>query len=163
MGTIGLLQALEALKITLGMSGVLSGRLLLFDGTDTTFRNVKLRPKNAACSICGDNPTIHELIDYEQFCGAKANDKNPNLKLLNETERITVQEYSKLFDHGEKLHLLIDVRSHEEFDICKLNDSVNVPFLKISKREGIDEVQKEITKIANGDAPVDGKNEIVFR
>lgn len=57
------------------MPGVLSGRLLTFDGSNTTFRNIKLRPRNVNCSVCGDNPTITRLIDYEQFCGVKAHDK----------------------------------------------------------------------------------------
>lgn len=57
------------------MPGVLRQRLLLFDGAENTFRNVKLRPRNANCAVCGDNSTIKQLIDYEQFCGSKANDK----------------------------------------------------------------------------------------
>lgn len=74
-GTIGVLQALEAIKIIIGLPGVLSGRLLLFDGSNTTFRNVTLRPKNKNCDVCGENPKILDLIDYEQFCNAKAHDK----------------------------------------------------------------------------------------
>lgn len=74
-GTIGTLQALEAIKIITKMEGVLSQRLLIFDGAETTFRNVKLRPRNVNCAVCGDNPTIKTLINYEEFCGSKANDK----------------------------------------------------------------------------------------
>lgn len=74
-GVIGVLQALEAIKILTNSEGVLSQRLLLFDGSTSTFRNVKLRPRNLDCVVCGDNPTIKELIDYEQFCGASAHDK----------------------------------------------------------------------------------------
>lgn len=74
-GVIGVLQALETIKIITKMPDVLSGRFLVFDGMTTTFRNVKLRPRNKNCDACGDNPTIRTLIDYEQFCGANAHDK----------------------------------------------------------------------------------------
>ena len=50
-------------------------KLLLFDGFSGTFRHIKLRERNPECSVCGDDPTIKELIDYEQFCGSKPNDK----------------------------------------------------------------------------------------
>lgn len=72
---IGVLQALECIKIITEMPGVLSGRLLLFDACETIFRNIKLRNKVSNCAVCGDNPTILFPIDYEQFCGSKANDK----------------------------------------------------------------------------------------
>lgn len=52
-----------------------SRKLLMFDGLDGTFRSVKLRGRQASCPVCGDNPTVTELIDYEQFCGARASDK----------------------------------------------------------------------------------------
>ncbi|KAG8286623.1 Molybdenum cofactor synthesis protein 3 [Homalodisca vitripennis] len=74
-GVIGTLQALEVVKITLGMSDVLSSKLLLFDGENTSFRTIKLRKKSENCLICGTNPSITELVDYEEFCGAAANDK----------------------------------------------------------------------------------------
>jgi adenylyltransferase/sulfurtransferase len=74
-GVVGVLQALETVKILTEMDGVLSGRLLLFDGSGTNFRNVKLRQRVAECAVCGDNPTITTPIDYEQFCGSKAHDK----------------------------------------------------------------------------------------
>ena len=57
------------------MSAVYFQRLLLFDALDMTFRTIKLRPRQTSCLVCGDNPTITELIDYEQFCGAGATDK----------------------------------------------------------------------------------------
>lgn len=74
-GVIGTLQALEALKIALDMRDVLSSKLLLFDGENTSFRTMNLRKKNPSCPVCGTNPTIKQLIDYEEFCGATANDK----------------------------------------------------------------------------------------
>jgi adenylyltransferase/sulfurtransferase len=69
------LQALETVKILLGHQGVLTKKLLLFDGSDCSFRNIHLRDKNPSCAICGSAPSVTALVDYEQFCGSKANDK----------------------------------------------------------------------------------------
>ena len=67
-GIVGSMQAAEALKVILEIGDVLSGRLLLIDALSMEFRTVKIRP-DPACPLCGENPTIHELIDYEEFCG----------------------------------------------------------------------------------------------
>src|SRR6266852_5701867 len=67
-GTIGLIQATETVKLILGIGEPLKGRLLLYDALAMKFRELKLR-KNPECPVCGDHPTIHELIDYQQFCG----------------------------------------------------------------------------------------------
>lgn len=74
-GVIGVLQALETIKIIVGLTDVLTSRMLVFDGTSSVFRNIKLRGKSKLCEVCGPNPTITKLIDYEQFCGSPANDK----------------------------------------------------------------------------------------
>jgi|TARA_B100002003_G_C14120971_1_gene539172 adenylyltransferase/sulfurtransferase len=68
-GMVGTIQATETVKVILGAGQSLSGRLLLIDALDMDFRTVKLR-RNPECPLCGDNPTVTELIDYEQFCGA---------------------------------------------------------------------------------------------
>ena len=67
-GTVGLMQATEVVKLVLGKGDSLVGRLVLYDAMDMKFREVKLR-RNAECPVCGDSPTVTELIDYEQFCG----------------------------------------------------------------------------------------------
>ena len=67
-GTIGLMQATEVVKLVLGEGKPLIGRVLLYDAMDMKFRELKLR-RDSACPVCGDNPTIKELIDYELFCG----------------------------------------------------------------------------------------------
>src|SRR5512139_4061631 len=72
-GTIGTIQATEAIKLLLGIGSTLVGRLLLYNALDMTFEYVKLR-KNPKCKICGENPEIHELIDYEAFCGVPGHD-----------------------------------------------------------------------------------------
>lgn len=122
-GVIGSLQSMEVVKILLDHDQVLSGKLLLYDGAACSFRSIKLRGKRDFCEVCGENPTITELIDYVQFCGMAATDKDSGLNLLSELERISVEDYSKL----DKNHLLIDVRSANEFEICQLENSINVP------------------------------------
>ncbi|XP_053988637.1 adenylyltransferase and sulfurtransferase MOCS3 [Hylaeus anthracinus] len=137
VGTIGVLQAVEALKVLLKMPHILSGQLLLYDGLETKFRNINLRAKNVDCPVCGEHPTIQKLIDYEQFCGAKANDKDPQLAILKEEERMSVEEYKETLKLGTKPHVLIDVRSSEEFQICRLENSVNIPLNEINNNERI--------------------------
>ena len=68
-GVIGTIQAVETIKLLLGLGDPLANRLLLFDSLSMEFREVKI-PRDPECPLCGDNPTIHELIDYEAFCGA---------------------------------------------------------------------------------------------
>lgn len=146
MGTIGVLQALETLKIILNMPNVTSERLLLFDGGETKFHNVRLRAKKADCVVCGEPRVIHELIDYEKFCGAKANDKEPNLNLLKKEERISVEEYNRIVTIDSKPHILIDVRSPEEYQICHLQNSINIPFTQLGKDYNLQLINDNIKK-----------------
>lgn len=125
-GTIGTLQALEAIKIVLQKEDTLSGRLLLFDAARTTFRNVRLRGKQENCTVCSEYPTITTLIDYEQFCGMKASDKDTKLSILSADQRITVEELQQIRANKLK-HLLIDVRTENEFEICRLDNAENCP------------------------------------
>jgi adenylyltransferase/sulfurtransferase len=76
-GTIGILQATEAVKLILGIGETLTGKMLIYDALDMTFRTVKLR-KRDDCPVCGTNPTITELIDYEAFCAMPAAQRNGN-------------------------------------------------------------------------------------
>ncbi|XP_065170872.1 adenylyltransferase and sulfurtransferase MOCS3 isoform X2 [Atheta coriaria] len=129
-GTIGVLQALETIKILTKQAGVLSGRLLTFDGSDCTFRNVKLRPRSDSCVVCGLKPTITTYIDYEQFCGAKADDKVENVSLLKPEDNVNVNALTSLQDK-----LIIDVRPELEFKMCHLPESINVPYEDLNKDE----------------------------
>lgn len=137
-GVIGSLQALEAIKIALGMDDILSGRMLIFDGTTTTFRNIRLRNKRKDCDLCSEKPIITHLIDYEQFCGMRATDKNYSLKVLERNDRITVLDYKMILDEN-KPNLLIDVRNPIEYEMCHLNNSINIPLKKILEDENIRE------------------------
>ncbi|KAH8376710.1 hypothetical protein KR093_000981 [Drosophila rubida] len=128
-GTIGSLQALEAIKIIVGLGDVLAGRLLIFDGSTLQFRNIRVRSKRVNCHVCSAQPLITELIDYEQFCGMHATDKDNPLQLLDPEQRIDAVDYNTL--QQEQQHLLIDVRQPAEFEICKLPPAVNVPLAQI--------------------------------
>lgn len=127
-GVIGTLQALEAIKICLNNTdGVLSGKLLLFDATNCGFRNVKIRIRQPKCIACSDEyKPMLKLIDYEQYCGMKANDKDTSLNILSDIDRITVDDYSRKYINGTKSHVLVDVRSFAEFEMCKLPNSINI-------------------------------------
>ncbi|CAH1398974.1 unnamed protein product [Nezara viridula] len=152
-GVIGTMQALQAIHILLESEGVLSSKLLLFDGADTKFRTVKLRGKSAGCVVCGENPTITRLIDYEQFCGAPANDKHAAVNLLKPEERITVSELrTALKEKGKPV--VIDVRSKTEFDICRLPGSVNIPLADIEKQSAQNTLKSVISKSPNPNEPV---------
>ena len=70
-GIVGSIQAIEAIKLILGIGEPLIGRLLMFDALEMSFRTLNVR-RNPACPLCGDHPTVTELIDYEQFCGMPA-------------------------------------------------------------------------------------------
>ena len=132
---------MEVIKIILNHDQVLAGKLLLYDGSACSFRTIKLRGRRKVCDVCGESPTIKELIDYELFCGMAATDKDSGLNLLDVSERITVEEFSKLNQN----HLLIDVRSANEFEICQLNNSINVP-IKSLLADKIDEKLRQEMK-----------------
>ncbi|KAH8305416.1 hypothetical protein KR018_002823, partial [Drosophila ironensis] len=128
-GTIGAMQALEAIKIIVGLGDVLSGRLLIFDGSSCLFRNIRIRAKRPNCHVCSAQPLINELIDYEMFCGMHATDKDHPLQLLFGEERMSALKYRKTLQQHP--HLLIDVRQTAEFEICQLPEAVNVPLAQI--------------------------------
>uniref|UniRef100_A0A1X7T5D4 Rhodanese domain-containing protein n=2 Tax=Amphimedon queenslandica TaxID=400682 RepID=A0A1X7T5D4_AMPQE len=148
-GVIGSLQALEAMKIITDIGDPMISKLLLFDGFSGTFRHIKLRERNPECSICGDDPTIKELIDYEQFCGSKPNDKERQKELLTENQRISCADYKALLDEGVP-HLLLDVREPVEYDICHLPHSHNIPLSQLQK-------SKDILSLLNTPLPNDNK------
>lgn len=126
-GIVGTIQATEAIKIILGIGECLSGRLLLLDALEMKFRELKVnRDKN--CPVCGDDPTITELIDYEQFCGVlKASDSQSPWD-------IEPTELKRRMDVGDPL-ILLDVRESHEFDICNLAGTL-IPLGDLNRRHG---------------------------
>jgi adenylyltransferase/sulfurtransferase len=127
-GIVGTIQATETIKVILGAEGILLNRLLLFDAWKMTFRQLKLR-KDPACPICGDNPTIKELIDYEEFCGLRnpAADERPQL------EEITATELQNLLEKDPNLQL-IDVREPFEYEIARIPGGKLIPLGEVEAR-----------------------------
>jgi adenylyltransferase/sulfurtransferase len=114
-GIVGLIQATEAVKLMLGEGESLIGRLLLFDALKLQFLQLRLR-RNPDCPLCGDHPTMHALIDYEQFCSILPQPEQPHGPADWE---ITAAELKAELDHGEPM-TLIDVREPHEWQICNL-------------------------------------------
>ncbi|XP_055012844.1 adenylyltransferase and sulfurtransferase MOCS3 [Boleophthalmus pectinirostris] len=138
-GIMGCLQALEVLKIASGRGSSCGQQLAMFDALETRFRSIKLRPKQANCAVCGENPSVTQLVDYEAFCGSAATDKCQNLKLLSRDQRITVKEYKTILDRTDP-HILLDVRPDVEVDICHLPFSLNIPLSSLEERKS-DQIQ----------------------
>ena len=114
-GIVGTIQALETIKVLLGVGQTLAGRLLIFDALKLSFRELKLK-RDPACPVCGDNPTVTELIDYERFCGISPNAEEG--KAMDQ-DGLSVLELKELLDKGENIDL-IDVREPYEWDIGNL-------------------------------------------
>jgi molybdopterin/thiamine biosynthesis adenylyltransferase/rhodanese-related sulfurtransferase len=129
-GVIGVIQAIEAIKLIIGIGDPLIGKLIQFDALKMKFREFKLR-KDPKCPVCGEKPTITELIDYDQFCGI------PQAKAAEEEEthvpQISAAELKAKFDRGDKF-VLVDVREPYEYDICRIPGSRLIPLGQLPSR-----------------------------
>jgi sulfur-carrier protein adenylyltransferase/sulfurtransferase len=133
-GLIGVVQATETVKLLLGTGRPLIGRLLLYDALDMSFREMKVR-KNPKCPICGPNPTITALIDYQEFCGVRGAEPEPAAVSASASDTITPLELKALRDRGERPFLL-DVRNPEEISICRIDGSTLIPLPELAGRIG---------------------------
>jgi sulfur-carrier protein adenylyltransferase/sulfurtransferase len=113
-GLVGVMQATEVIKLILGKGEPLIGRLLLIDALGMKFRELKLR-KNPDCPVCGKNPTVTKLIDYQEFCGIRGEEKPVETGI----PEMTVEELKRRLDAGENLFVL-DVREPHEYQICNI-------------------------------------------
>jgi molybdopterin/thiamine biosynthesis adenylyltransferase/rhodanese-related sulfurtransferase len=113
-GLVGIMQATEAIKLILGRGEPLIGRLLLVDALGMRFRELKLR-KNRDCPVCGTRRTIHQLVDYNEFCGIRGEER----QVQSGIPEITVEELKRRREAGEDIFLL-DVREPHEYQICNL-------------------------------------------
>lgn len=129
-GIVGTIQANEVIKTILGTEGILLNRLLLFDAWTMKFRELKLR-KNPDCPLCGTNPTIKELIDYEAFCGLK----QPVEEQKETLEEITAAELNDLIERESDLQI-IDVREPHEYEIARIPHTKLIPLGEIVERAG---------------------------
>lgn len=126
-GLVGIIQATETIKLILGSGEPLIGRLLLIDALAMRFRELKLR-KNPECPVCGNHPTVTELIDYEQFCGIRGEEKPATATMQD----MTPEELKQRLDAGDDLFVL-DVREPHEYQICNLGGHL-IPLNDLPKR-----------------------------
>jgi molybdopterin/thiamine biosynthesis adenylyltransferase/rhodanese-related sulfurtransferase len=126
-GLVGIIQATEVVKLILGKGDPLIGRLLLVDALGMKFRELKLR-KNPECPVCGKNPTITKLIDYEEFCGIRGEEQ----VVETSTADIQVEELKRRLDKGDDIFVL-DVREPHEYQICNIGGHL-IPLGDLPKR-----------------------------
>ncbi len=142
-GVIGSIQALEAIKLLLGQGRTLVGRLLLFDALELDFRELALR-RDPACPVCGDDPTVRELVDYEAFCGVGAQPRpQPGLE-------VSVSDVAR--ERGANPDLvLVDVRLPVEWDICHIEGSKLIPLAELPDRmDELGDTQEIVTVCHTG-------------
>ena len=129
-GTIGTLQATEALKLILGIGEPMIGRLMLYNALDMSFEFVKLR-KNPRCKICGPEPEITQLIDYEAFCGVPGHDHEEGT--VGSGWDITALELAEQIKNNKPVHLL-DVREPHELEISRIDAAQLIPLGQLASR-----------------------------
>jgi adenylyltransferase/sulfurtransferase len=128
-GIVGCIQATEILKLALGKGSSLIGRLLLFNALEMKFKELRLR-RDPQCPLCGESPTIHRLIDYEQFCGVTpepaAADQNP--------DEVTVEEMRRALSDASLCIRVIDVREPDEHQIARIDGVTLYPLSLLPQR-----------------------------
>jgi adenylyltransferase/sulfurtransferase len=120
-GSIGSIQTTEAIKLLTGIGEPLVGRLMIYDALEMSYRTVRVR-KDPECPLCGKNPTITELIDYEAFCGEVSDEAVEAAR----GSTITAAELADMRQRGEEM-LLVDVREPAEWEIVRIPGAVLIP------------------------------------
>jgi adenylyltransferase/sulfurtransferase len=144
-GIIGMIQATEAIKLALGTGDLLIGRLLIYDALRMKFRELKLN-KDPQCPICGDNPQIKKLIDYDAFCGVVHDVED----ILEPEWNITPLELKNDLDLGKKIRVL-DVRQPQEYAISRLPESELIPLSNLDVNlHGLDREEEIVVMCRSG-------------
>ena len=128
-GIIGCIQATEIIKLALGKGEPLINRLMIYSALDMRFRELKLR-RDPKCPICGENPTITELIDYQEFCGIVPDDGQDQAR----PDEVTVQEMKKALDSPDSDIALLDVRECDEVEIARIEGVSLIPLGELPQR-----------------------------
>ena len=129
-GVVGTIQATETVKLIIGVGEPLINRFMIYDALSMKFRELKLR-RDPDCPVCGDSPTVTQLIDYEQFCGI-----TPVTQVLDDStsgDDVTVEELKVSIDNNEGIFVL-DVREPQEHQICSIPGSVLIPLGELPNR-----------------------------
>jgi rhodanese-related sulfurtransferase len=145
--SVGSIQVNEAIKLLMGIGDPLVGRLMIYDALEMTYRQVKVR-KDPECAICGKNPTVTELIDYEAFCGTISEEAAEAAR----DSTISVRDLKAMQDAGEDF-LLVDVREPGEFEIVSIPGAVLIPkgeFLNGSALEGLPQDRQIVVNCKTG-------------
>jgi sulfur-carrier protein adenylyltransferase/sulfurtransferase len=139
-GIIGVMQAIEAVKLIMGVGESLIGRLVSFDALKMRFREFKIR-RDPNCPVCGENPTVKELIDYDQFCGIPQATAQEREEM--DVPSIQPLELKQRLDRKEPL-ILIDVREPFEYEICRIPGATLIPLgelpARLSELDSADEI-----------------------
>lgn len=134
-GIVGAIQANEAIKLLLGLGEPLIGRLLLLDALEMRFRELRLR-RDPDCPVCGERPTQHGLIDYDAFCGVRGEAfPAPARADGGEPDEIGAKELAARIERGDP-PVLVDVRSPQEWQICRLEGATLIPMPALPERAG---------------------------
>ena len=128
-GIVGCIQATEILKLALGKGSSLIGRLLLFNALDMKFRELKLR-RDPQCPLCGENPSITKLLDYEMFCGILPEPANPSAN----PDEVDVHEMKRALDNPKLNIKVIDVRDPDEYQIAHIDGVPQIPLGSLPQR-----------------------------
>jgi adenylyltransferase/sulfurtransferase len=139
-GLVGVIQATEVIKLILGKGDSLIGRLLLVDALSMRFRELKLR-KNPECPVCGENPTVTELIDYQHFCGIVPETQEEKT-VKNGIPQLSVKELKRRMDAGEDVYIL-DVREPYEYRIAQIGGKL-IPQTDVPNRLAEIDREREI-------------------
>ena len=123
--SIGSIQVNEAIKLLTGIGDPLVGRLMIYDALEMEYRKLKVR-KDPNCALCGENPTVTELIDYETFCGA-VSEEAAEAAADATISVITLEQWLKERENGERDFVLVDVREPNEYEINQIPGSVLIP------------------------------------
>ena len=129
-GVVGTIQATETVKLIIGVGESLINRFMIYDALTMKFRELKLR-RDPECPVCGDRPTVTQLIDYDQFCGITP--ASPVLDDSTSGDDVTVEELKLFIDKKDGVFLL-DVREPQEHQICSIPGSVLIPLGELPKR-----------------------------
>ena len=123
--SIGSIQVNEAIKLITGIGETLLGRLMIYDALEMSYRQVKIR-KDPQCAVCGENPTVTELIDYEAFCGT-ISDEAAEAARDSTITAVQLKDMLDAREAGEEDFILIDVREPNEFEIVSIDGAVLIP------------------------------------
>ena len=148
-GVVGCIQATEAIKLLLEIGESLVGRLIRYDALTMQFRQLKLH-RNTDCPVCGDSPSITELIDYQEFCGIPGEESDTVICENGQVPEITVVQLKEMIDADDEFEL-IDVREPHEHEICNLPEAELIPLGTVAQRlDKLDPTRKYVVHCKMG-------------